>query len=112
MACLLCNLPETQFNPDRAKRVAVKHPEHVTGLICSSCMQVLITSSPEKIRKAYQLALNEGMLDKARALENLLEDEEQDGRKTKKSKRNLIRESPLRMVKPTLNKIGAHPAVI
>jgi len=75
-------------------------------------MQVIVASSQEKIKKAYHVALDKEMLDKAKVLETFLEGEEQDGRKAKKSKRNLIRESPLRMVRPTLDKIGAQQAVV
>ena len=112
MNCLLCTLSETQFDINRGKRISGKHPLDVTGVICSSCMQVLVASSQEKIKKAYQVALDKGMLDKAQILATFLEDEEQDVRKTKKSKRNLIREGPLRMVRPSLNEIRTQPAVI
>lgn len=112
MNCLLCTLSETQFDINRGKRIAVKHPQDVTGLVCSSCMQVLVTSSQEKIRKAYQVALDKGMLDKTQVLATFLEEEEQYDRKTKKSKRNFIREGPLRMVRPSLNKIGAQQAAV
>ena len=56
------------------------------------------------------MSLDKGMLNKAKAIETFLEEEEQDVRKAQKSKRNLVREGPLRMVRPTLNKIGAQPA--
>lgn len=112
MICLLCSLSETQFDLNRGKRIGVKHPQDVTGVICFYCFQMLLSATQEKIRGAYKKALDAGLLDKAGVLGTCLEEEKQDGRKTKKSKRNLIRESPLRMVKPTLDKIGAQQAVI
>ena len=75
-------------------------------------MQILITSSQDKVRKAYQIALSKEIPDKAKALETFLEEEEQDVRETKKPKRNLIREGPLRMVRPTPNQIRPQPPAI
>ena len=112
MTCLLCSLSETQFNPNRGQHIPVKHPQDVTGLICSYCFQMLLSTTQEKIQRAYKKALDAGLLDKAKGLATFLEGEERDERKTKKFKRNLIRESPLRMVRPALNKIGTQQAVI
>ena len=110
--CLLCRLSEIQFNINKGRLTTVKHPQEVTGLICSDCMQVLISSTQEKIRAAYQKALDAGLIDKAQVLENFLEEEEQYVRETKMSKRNSFRERTLRMVKPSLNQIRAQQAVI
>ena len=112
MNCLLCGSPEIKFNLNRSQHETVKHPEDVTGLICSDCMQVLISSSQEKIKAAYQKALDAGLMDKAKALETFLEEKEQDVRETKKPKRNLIRKGPLRMVRPTANEIRPQQAVV
>ena len=73
---------------------------------------MLLSTTQEKIQRAYKKALDAGLLDKAKGLATFLEGEEQDERKTKKFKRNLIRESPLRMVGPALNKIGTQQEVI
>jgi len=75
-------------------------------------MQVLITTKQRKVKQAYDKALNDGLIDKAKVLETLLEEEEQDVRETKKPKRNLIRKSPLRMVRPSLNEIRSQSAVV
>ena len=112
MNCFLCSLTETQFDLNRGQHIAVKHPGGVTGLICSNCMQVLIGSSQDKIKVAYDKALNAGLMDKVKILETFLEEEEQYDRKTKKPKRNLIREGPLRMVRPSLNQIRPQQAVV
>ena len=112
MTCLLCTLSEKQFNLNRGQRIPAKHPQDVTGLICSDCMQVLITTKQRKVKQAYDKALNDGLMDKAKVLETHLEEEEQDVRETKKPKRNLIRKSPLRMVRPSLNEIRSQSAVV
>jgi hypothetical protein len=75
-------------------------------------MQVLIATRQGKVKEAYDKALNDGLIDKTKALETLLEEEEQDVRETKKPKRNLVRKGPLRMVRPTTNKIRPQQAVI
>jgi len=110
--CLLCTLSEKQFDLNRDQRVAVKHPGDVTGVICSNCMQVLIATRQGKVKEAYDKALNDGLMDKAKVLETLLIEEEQDVRETKKPKRNLIRKGPLRMARPSLNKIRPQQAAI
>ena len=112
MTCSLCTLSEKQFNLNRGQRVAVKHPGDVTGVICSNCMQVLIATKQGKVKETYDRALNDGLMDKAKVLEILLEEEEQDVRETKKPKRNLIRKGPLRMVRPTANEIRPQQAVV
>ena len=112
MNCLLCGSPEIKFNLNRSQHETVKHSGDVIGLICSYCMQILVNSSQEKIKAAYQKALNAGLMDKVKILETFLEEEEQYDRKTKKPKRNLIREGPLRMVRPSLNQIRPQQAVV
>ncbi len=102
MNCVFCNMPEK----------GVKHPQDATGLICSNCIQVLLASSQDKIRAAHQLALDKGLVDKAEALKMFIEEEEYYvTREAKKSKRNLVREGPMRMAGPTLDKIGTQQAV-
>jgi len=110
MNCLLCGSPEIN-NLNRNQHETVKHPGDVTGLICSNCMQVLISSNQEKIKAAYQKALNAGLMDKAKVLETLLEDEEQDVRETKKPSRDMDRVRALRKVRSAGHKIGKEHSV-
>jgi len=112
-------MPKTQYDLASGKRIFPKHPEDVKAIICSGCAQVLLVSGQEKIRKAYQKAINAGSMDKAKALENFLEPLEEleegvidNGRETRKHKRNLIREGPLRVVRPACSKIRAQQAVV
>lgn len=102
---LLCSISETQFDLNRGNRIDAKHPQDVTGLVCSSCMQVLIASSQDKLGKAYQVALDEGMLDKARVLEAFLEEEIIKDGETKKSNRVMDRARALRTTQSTYHKI-------
>ena len=114
MNCLLSTLSETQFDLNRGQHGAVKHPGDVTGIICSFCFQIILASTQEKIKAAYQVALDKRLLDKAKALETFIEVEhkEYDNGKTEKLKPDTLRRETLRMVKPALNKIGAQQAVI
>jgi len=105
-------MPDRQYDLASKKHISPKHCEDVKGIACSWCIQVLLASTQEQIKEAYQKALNISLIDKAKALENFLEEEEQDDRETKKSKRNLIRKGPLRMVRPSLNKIRPQQAAI
>ena len=105
MTCLLCTLSEKQFDLNRDQRVTVKHPKEITGVICSNCMQVLITTKQGKVKQAYDKALNDGLIDKAKVLETLLEEEEQDVRETKKPSRDMDRKRALRKVRLAGHKI-------
>lgn len=89
MICLLCTLPETQFDPNTGKHTDVKHPRDATGLICSNCMQILVTSSQEEIKRAYQLALDKRTPNKARALETFLKGEAAEDGETKNPNRDM-----------------------
>ena len=99
MDCSLCTLSEKQLHLNRGQRVAAKHPGDVTGVICSNCMQVLITTKQGKVKEAYDKALNDGLIDKAKVLETLLEEETQNDRETNKPKRDMDRSRPLRKVR-------------
>jgi len=105
MNCLLCGSPEIKFNLNRSQHETVKHSGDVKGLICSYCMQILIDSSKEKIKAAYQKALNAGLMDKAKVLEIFSEEEEMNDRKTKKPSRDMDRVRALRKVRPAGHKV-------
>ena len=104
MTCLLCTLSEKQFDLNRGQQIAVKHPGDVTGIICSNCMQVLIATRQGKVKEAYDRALNNGLMDKAKVLKTLLE-EEQDVRETKKPSRDMDRVRALRKIRPAGHKV-------
>lgn len=105
MNCLICGFSETQFDLNRGQRIAVKHPGDVTGVICSNCMQILITSTQEQIKRAYQKALHAGLMDKAKALETFLEEEIIEDGETKKPSRDMGRIRALRKVRSAGHKV-------
>ena len=83
----------------------VKHPRSVIGIVCSNCMQVLITTKQGKVKEAYDKALNDGLMQKAEVLETLLTEETQDDGETEKSKRGMDRSRALRKVRSANHKI-------
>jgi hypothetical protein len=105
LTCLLCTISEKQFDLNKNQRVAVKHPKDITGLICSNCMQILIATKQGKVKEAYDKALKDGLMDKAKVLETLLEEEEHDVRETKKPSRDMDRARALRKVRSAGHKI-------
>lgn len=82
------------------------------GVICANCIQVLINSSQDKIKVAYQKAINEGFMDKAQAMENYLEEENTYVRETKINKQHFIRKSIVRMARPSLHQVRQKSAVV
>ena len=112
MNCSLCISSEMTFNLNKDSHVPVKHPEGVKAIICSNCTQRILSSTQEQIKDAYEIALNAGELGKAKELESFLGEKERNVGETEKPKRNLIRKGPVRMARPTLDKIRAQQAVI
>jgi len=82
----------------------IKYPEDVTGIICLRCVQVLLSLNQEQIKSAYRKALDYGLMDKAKALETFLEEEEIVG-ETKKPNRDMDRIGALRKVRLASHKI-------
>jgi len=52
---LLCTLSENHFHLNKSQRLPVKHPEDVKELVCSWCVQVLMSAPQEKLKRAYVL---------------------------------------------------------
>ena len=102
--CSLCGMPSTQFDLAKGQHVVAKHPGDVTGIICSKCMQILLGSTQAQIKCAYQKALDAGLPDKAKALENLIEEEQSD-RETKSIERDLVRKRALRTARSPRHQI-------
>lgn len=72
MNCLLCQ--GNSFKPTKG----------AVGYVCSICVQILLTKDPKKLNRAFVLAKQKGLGDKARALELFLEEGvEQSERKIK-----------------------------
>jgi len=89
-------MPDRQYNLLSKKHIPIKHPQDVKGVICSFCFQIILASTQEQIKRAYQKALNAGLIDKAKALETFLEEEITEYGETKKPSRNLGRIRALR----------------
>lgn len=69
MNCLICTHPETKLNFNTGKREPVKHSADTTGVICSDCTQVILSSNQDKLKNAHHKALKAGELGKAKVLE-------------------------------------------
>ena len=105
MNCIICGMPENQYDVTSKKHIPVKHPHDVTGIICSNCMQILVNSSQEKIKAAYEKALHAGLMEKAVALETFLEEEKIEYGETKKPSRDMDRVRALRKIRPAGHKV-------
>jgi len=71
--CLLCSCPE----PDSIMSNGKKRVYKPSGqFVCSKCTRILVDSTPEQIKRAYEKAIELGMKGKELFLENLLEEEE------------------------------------
>ena len=70
--------------------------------ICSSCVLLLASADQEDLKRAYDKAKTKGFENKAKAIESFLIDEgdNENDRKTKKSKRDLERARPMHTVRP------------
>ena len=93
MNCLFCNMPDRQYDSD------------VKEIICSTCVQVLSSQTQEKLRAAYQSALDKDMSNRAKAIATFLEDEEQDVRKAERSNRAMDRGRALRKTETAYHKV-------
>jgi len=95
MGCLFCNNQE---------------PSYMSGsgidFICSRCVPLLLGADQNDLRKAHAKAIEKGYRNKANAIESFLVDGgNDDDRKTKKSKRNMERKRPMRMFRPSRDKV-------
>jgi hypothetical protein len=68
-------------------------------------VQLLLSADQEDLRKAYTKAIKKGFTHKVRAIESFLIPEEKNVRKTKKSKRNLVRKRTLRKTRPARDEL-------
>jgi len=97
MVCLFCNGQEPNYKSDPGIEI-----------ICSRCVILLADANQDDLKRAYAKAIEKGYLNKARAIESFLVDgENDDDRKTKKSKRNMERKRPMRVLRPSRHKVRA-----
>lgn len=95
--CLFCNQSET------SQYVPLKD----TDFICSSCVLFLSDADQEDLKRAHAKAIKKGYSGKASALESFIIEDEINVRKTKKFKRDLVRERPLQSARSSCNEIRA-----
>ncbi len=95
-SCLFCNELEQKYKPESDKY-----------LICSRCVQILLSADQAELKRSYSKAIEKGYPNKARAIESFLIPEETNARETKKPKRGTIRKKPMRVVKPSHNQLRA-----
>ena len=80
--CRLCGRDEPRCDPKKL-------------LVCYRCFQVVLRSAPEQIKRAYELAIKKGFLEKARILRELFMtgDNENDGQQinTRRAPRHIAK---------------------
>ena len=74
MACLFCNEPEKNYQPEPG-----------VEYICGACVCLLAGADQDDLKRAYAKALDKGYLRKASALESFMRKEEQHGKRPDKS---------------------------
>jgi len=102
MKCLFCYGPEPKYKPE-------------TGIdfICSWCVQMLLEADQEDLKRAYSEAIERGKTREANAITSfLIEREVSNDRETKTIRRNLVRERPMREVRPSRNQLRPQQAAI
>ena len=86
LGCVFCYQQEKYDRP---------YDKEVQFLWCSNCIQKLLVMSQEQLRRAYDLAVEKGYLEKANSLEQLMK-EEGYVRETEKTRPDLVRKRPMR----------------
>ena len=94
MDCLFCGFPENDYRPEPDK-----------DFICSRCVQQFLSADQEELLKARSKAIDKGYSNKASAIESFLIPEEISVRETKIAKRDMVRERPVRAVRPSRNQL-------
>ena len=83
-----------------------KNYKHGTDFICSRCVQILLAADQDKLKRAYQKAMDKGYINKAHAIASFLYGGTFDHeRKAKKFERNLVRKRPVRTARPSRDQL-------
>jgi hypothetical protein len=104
--CLFCNGKDKKYKPE-------------TGIefICSLCVQMLLGADQEDLKAVHTLAINNGYLNKASAIESFLTEEENEQRKpTRYNQRSADRKGTAGAVRhkkgiPGLSQKGKTPSI-
>ena len=105
MNCSLCGKQETAFNLNTGKHQVIKHPENIKAIVCSNCMQVILSSSQEELKDAYRKAFNAGEPGKAKVLETFIGQEEQIVGETTESNRDMGRKGAMRKARASYHQL-------
>ena len=68
--CLFCNIPESKYKPQTK-----------IDFICSQCVQMLLGADQEDLKAVHTMAIDNGYLNKASAIESFLREDEIEQRK-------------------------------
>lgn len=102
MNCIFCCDSDTDDKPEPGK-----------DLICPMCVQILLAVDQEDLKRAYGKAIERGYDRKSKAIESfLIEGEVTNDRKTKKTRRNMVRERPMRKVRPSRDQLRPQQATV
>ncbi len=96
MSCLFCNGREKNYRPEPG-----------IEYICFLCVILLGDADQGDLNRALLKAEEKGFKNKASVLKSFIIEDEINVRKTKKSKRNMVRKRPLRKVRSSRDKVRA-----
>ena len=112
MECVLCHSVEmTRLN---GVRVVYKPSKEVRALICSDCIQRLLSSSQTDLSHAFNLALGKGatMKPPTSLMKHNKEKEKHHVTETGETRPNLVRERIVQSARPTRDRVRAQQAVV
>jgi hypothetical protein len=101
MDCLFCFELEPEYKPETR-----------IDFVCSWCVQMFLGADQQDLKTAHSKAIEKGYQNKAKAIESFLIPEEYSARKTKNDKRSLVRERPLRTVRPSRHQLRSQPTTV
>ncbi len=107
MVCIFCHRDEMcQLN---GKKMAYRHEKEATSFVCSDCVQNFLQMPQGKLIEGYHLAVERGLTEKASWLVSFIDDETEEFHvsKTGKARPNMVRERPLRAVRPSRHQVRA-----
>lgn len=94
--CLFCNGTDESYRPE---------PE--TEFICCRCVQLFLAATPDQVRAAYKKAVDGGYPNKAKALEIFFKEGVLYEQEAGKAGSGMVRERPLRTVRPSRHELRA-----
>ena len=113
MYCCLCGMQEVAFNFFTVQKEPVSLGADVKRITCSNCIQILLASTQEQIKRAYEKTLKIGCTEKAEAIRSFIREEVDNVPKARKTGTRVARKRTLRSIKSAnIRKIRAqHPII-